>query len=210
MAVKGQIGYHPTTSAPSLSHEAASPFKLFLKDLSIKLASSPPSFIHRVMVPSLLSPTAYSGSLCRPEEVLQFLHSLRALLRQYPAKLTAIITIPLSLYPRSSGLTRWIELLCDGVLELVPLQLDIMHAPPPTDKSESKPDEKPQGLLKVHSLPVHHEKGGGSSDGRVGEDMSFSLSRTRGLILKPFSLPPVGDDEHDKRPTEKTKTSIEF
>jgi elongator complex protein 4 len=212
--VKGQIGFHPSMSMPALTRqprEVESPFKSFLRDIATKLANSPPAWVHRIAVPNLLLPTLYSGSTCHPEEVLQFLHGLRALLRKYPGKLTALITLPLSLYPRTSGLTRWMELLCDGVLELIPMQLDPVHAPPPDKASDSKSEEKTQGLLKVHSLPVYHEKGGGGSDGHVGEDMAFSLSRSSGLIIKPFVLPPMlEDDDKDKNPAATTKTSMEF
>ncbi|KAI4603705.1 hypothetical protein KJ359_003522 [Pestalotiopsis sp. 9143b] len=209
--IKGQMSFHPSMSMPGARPAKESPFQMFLKDLSTRLASSPPTSVHRVVVPNLLSPTMYPSSLCRPEEVLQFLHGLRALLRQFSGKLTAVITVPLSLYPRSTGLTRWMELLCDGALELIPLQLDKVHAPPPDAKSDSKSDEKTQGLLKVHSLPIHHEKGGGGSDGHTGEDMAFSLSRSKGLIIKPFVLPPMlEDEEKEKNPASTTKSSIEF
>ncbi|KAH8195056.1 hypothetical protein TruAng_010789 [Truncatella angustata] len=211
--VKGQITFNPSMSMPSPGRQpkdSVSPLKAFLRDIAAKVASSPVTTIHRVAIPNLLSPTMYSSSLCRPDEVLQFLHGLRALLRQNAAKLTVVMTLPLSLYPRSTGLTRWMELLCDGALELIPLQLDAVHAPPPDSKSDSKSEEKTQGLLKVHSLPVHHEKGGGS-DGHTVEDMAFSLSRSKGLIIKPFVLPPMlEDEEKEKNPASTTKTSIEF
>ncbi|KAI2473556.1 PAXNEB protein-domain-containing protein [Annulohypoxylon bovei var. microspora] len=192
---KGQIGFHPSMSVPGLSRpkSALSPFKQFIKDIAYKLANSPASWIHRVIVPSLLSPTSYSSSSICPEEVLQFLHALRGLLRQYPTRLTAIISLPLSLYPRTTGLTRWMELLSDGVFELIPLQSTAVHVPPPSSKSGSKSDEQTQGLVKVHSLPIFHEKGGGSSESYAAHgDLSFSLSRSRGLVIKPFYLPPVG------------------
>jgi elongator complex protein 4 len=103
------------------------------------------------------------------------------------------------------------ELLCDGALELIPLRLDSVHAPPPDAKSATKSEEKIQGLLKVHSLPIHHEKGGGGSDGHTGEDMAFSLSRSKGLIIKPFVLPPMlEDEEKEKNPASTTKSGIEF
>ncbi|KAI0003156.1 PAXNEB protein-domain-containing protein [Xylariaceae sp. FL0662B] len=190
--VKGQIGFYPTMDVPSLSSptkDSLSPFKRFINDISSKLANSPPLWNHRIIIPNLLSPTVYSSSTTRPEEVLQFLHALRALLRQYPDKVTALITLPLSLYPRTTGLTRWMELLCDGVLELIPLQSTSVHAPPPSSKSGSKSEEQMQGLLKVHTLPIFHEKGGGSSDTH-SEDQSFSVSRSKGLTIKPFHLPP--------------------
>ncbi|KAI1461811.1 PAXNEB-domain-containing protein [Annulohypoxylon moriforme] len=210
---KGQIGFHPSMAVPGLPlrpKDALSPFKQFIKDIAYKLANSPPSWIHRIIVPSLLSPTGYSSSSIRPEEVLQFLHALRGLLRQYPTKLTAVISLPLSLYPRTTGLERWMELLSDGVFELIPLQNTAVHVPPPSSKSDSKSDEQTQGLVKVHSLPIFHEKGGGSSESYAAHgDLSFSLSRSRGLVIKPFYLPPVGEDEQEQKKSESNK-SMEF
>ncbi|OTA64725.1 PAXNEB-domain-containing protein [Hypoxylon sp. EC38] len=211
--VKGQMGFHPSMSIPGvpLPKGTLSPFKQFIKEITYKLANSPPSWAHRVIVPGLLSPTGYSSSSVRPEEVLQFLHALRALLRLYPTRLTAIITLPLSLYPRTTGLTRWMELLSDGVFELIPLQSSAVHAPPPSSKSDSKSDEQTQGLVKVHSLPIYHEKGGGSSEAYAAHgDLSFSLSRSKGFVIKPFYLPPVGEDEQEKNKSEPGKASMEF
>ncbi|KAI1414800.1 PAXNEB-domain-containing protein [Hypoxylon sp. FL1857] len=211
--VKGQMGFHPSMSIPGvpLPKGTLSPLKQFVKEVAYKLANSPPSWIHRVIVPSLLSPTGYSSSSVRPEEVLQFLHALRGLLREYPTRLTAIITLPLSLYPRTTGLTRWMELLSDGVFELIPLQSSAVHAPPPSSKSDSKSEEQTQGLVKVHSLPVFHEKGGGSSEAYAAHgDLSFSLSRSKGFVIKPFYLPPVGEGEEEKKKSESSKGSMEF
>ncbi|KAJ8128353.1 hypothetical protein O1611_g5281 [Lasiodiplodia mahajangana] len=196
--VKGQVGFHQSMVMPGPGGQQTSVFKLFIKDLSSKLANSPPSSVHRVIVPNMLSPTMYSSSSSLPQEVLQFLHALRALLRQYPKILTVLLTLPLSLYPRTTGLTRWIELLCDGVFEFIPLQSTTIHKPPPSSKGEGKYDEKVQGLIKVHSLPIFHEKGGGSHSAL--DDQSFSLSRSRGLIIKPFYLPPADGDENESKP----------
>ncbi|KAI0898681.1 PAXNEB-domain-containing protein [Annulohypoxylon nitens] len=209
--VKGQIGFHPSATVPGAPRprDALSPFKQFIKDIAYKLANSPASWIHRVIVPSLLSPTSYSSSSIRPGEVLQFLHALRGLLRQYPSRLTAVISLPLSLYPRTTGLTRWMELLSDGVFELIPLQNTAVHVPPPSSKSSSKSDEQTQGLVKVHTLPIFHEKGGGSSESYAAHgDLSFSLSRSKGLVIKPFYLPPVGEDEEQKKSD--SNKSMEF
>ncbi|KAI2641209.1 PAXNEB protein-domain-containing protein [Xylaria nigripes] len=195
--VKGQIGFHQSMPMPVPGSQPTSPLKLFIRDLSSKLANSPPASVHRVIVPSLLSPTMYASSSSHPQEVLQFLHSLRALLRQYPKSLTAVLTLPLSLYPRTTGLTRWMELLCDGVLEFIPLQSTTIHKPPPSSKGGSSDDEKVQGLIKIHSLPIFHEKGGGSHSAL--DDQSFSLSRSKGLIIKPFALPPADSDESEPK-----------
>ncbi|KAI0101551.1 Elongator complex protein 4 [Nemania sp. FL0031] len=206
--VKGQVGFHQSMVMPGPGGQQASVFKLFIKDLSLKLANSPPSSVHRVIVPNLLSPTSYSSSSSLPQEILQFLHALRALLRQYPKILTVLLTLPLSLYPRTTGLTRWIELLCDGVLEFIPLQSTTIHKPPPSSKGEGKDDEKIQGLIKVHSLPIFHEKGGGSHSAL--DDQSFSLSRSRGLIIKPFYLPPADSDENESKSGDAKKPNMDF
>ncbi|KAJ2967256.1 hypothetical protein NQ176_g9749 [Zarea fungicola] len=182
-------------------------FKNFITSVSAKLANTSPSTIHRVIIPSLLSPTMYPSYACNPEELLQFLHGIRSLLRQYPTRVTAVATLPISLYPRANGLTRWIELLCDGVLELVPLghQIQVNH--------DTTSEDKAQGLLRVHSLPIFHERGGGLDEGWRREDLSFKLSASTGLIITPYSLPPVGEDEQqakDAAEAEKKKKSLEF
>jgi elongator complex protein 4 len=88
------------------------------------------------------------------------------------------------------------ELLSDGVIELTPFphssDQDPAFPKAPSGESASN-EEPPQGLLKVHRLPIFHERGGGSTD--VGEDWAFTLSR-RKFTIKPYSLPPVeGDTE---------------
>ncbi len=60
------------------------------------------------------------------------------------------------------------------------------------------------------------EVGGGEASG-VGDDLAFTLSRRRGLVVKPFSLPPVeGDNEAQEAAGieheggKATKVDIEF
>lgn len=95
------------------------------------------------------------------------------------------------------------------MLELVPLQNEIHQT-----QREGK-DEKGQGLLRVHSLPVFHEKGGGLEGGWEREDLSFRLSASAGMVITPFSLPPVGETEEEakaakERSGEVKKESLEF
>ncbi|CAI7596475.1 unnamed protein product [Penicillium pancosmium] len=169
-----------------------SPFPAILNRLETAISSSAANTIHRIVIPSLLNPTLYPPESCRPEYVLQFLHSLKALLNAYPARVTAMITFPLCLYPRSSGLVRWIELLNDGVIELCPFPHSADNLT--TSGAATSQEEPPQGMLKTHRLPILHERGGGS-DQNVGEDWAFTLSRRR-FEIKPFSLPPAeGDTE---------------
>ncbi|KAK4134192.1 PAXNEB-domain-containing protein [Trichocladium antarcticum] len=211
-ACKGTL--HPTSSTgppmlgPRSRSSTTSPFRAIIAHLQTKLSTSAPTEIHRLVIPSLLLPTLYFPECTQPSEILPFLHSLRALLRQYPTQLTAVITLPISLFPRSAGLVRWMELLCDGVIELIPLPANPAAPPPPPPSSSSKSaadkqDQAPQGLLKVHTLPVYHEKGGGgAATSLFRETLAFSLSASRGLTIKEFSLPPVEGEEGGERPGE--------
>jgi elongator complex protein 4 len=211
-----------TSTRPNIDFKdppkTVSPFMAFLNHLTTQLSANPPTIIHRIIIPNLLSPAFYPAEASQPEYILQFLHALRALLRKYPAQLTAITTLPLTLHPRSTGLTRWMELLSDGVLELAPFPssfIQVKAAPGASTVLE----EPPQGMLKIHRLPVFHEKGGGGEGGEssgFGDDLAFTLSRRKGLVIKPFSLPPVEGDseaqqgglEHDHG--QATKVDIEF
>ena len=86
------------------------------------------------------------------------------------------------------------EILSDGVLELSPFPHSHMRALAQS-AGTTKDEERPQGMLAVHKLPVFHEKGGGGGTEGLGEDMAFTLSRRKFVIAK-FSLPPVeGDTE---------------
>ncbi|KAK2627872.1 hypothetical protein QTJ16_002518 [Diplocarpon rosae] len=200
---------------PRRQETTTSPFTGFLNHLTSQLSAVPNTVIHRIVIPNLLSPAIYPAEAARPEHVLQFLHALRALLRRYATNLTAMITLPLTLYPRTTGLTRWMELLSDGVLELMPFPSTAVVTKP--NASSTLQEEPPQGMLKIYRLPVFHERGGGGGEASgFGDDLAFTLSRRKGLVCKPFSLPPVDGDiegqqgqlehEHGKA----TKIDIQF
>lgn len=180
----------------ALNSQHESPFQSILQSLRRQLTSYPNSMIHRLVVPNLLSPVLYPPRASNPQQVLHFLHSLRALLRQYSTQLVTFLALPLMLYPRSTGLTRWIELLSDGIIELSPFP-HLMDTGPPTTTSGAATahEEKPQGMVKVHRLPVFSEKGGGSAS---GDDLVFTVSR-RKFVIKPFNLPPVEGDLEAQR-----------
>ncbi|KAI4131555.1 MAG: hypothetical protein LQ347_002930 [Umbilicaria vellea] len=192
----------------------ASPFTAIINSLSQQLSSTPPGTIHRLVIPTLLSPAFYPSRASRPKYVLQFLHALRSLCRQYSTQFTAMLTIPLTLFPRSTGLVRWMELLSDGVLELAPFPHSIDVGPSiTTSGAATAQEEKPQGMVRVHRLPVFHEKGGGGGGGGggcVGDDLAFTVSR-RKFMIKPFSLPPVeGDTEAQKGEADGKPTKIDI
>lgn len=200
---------------PGSADTLKSPFSGFLQHLTLQISIAGPSVVHRVIIPALLTPAVYPHSASNPEYVLPFLQALRALLRKYPTQVTAFVTLPLSLYPRSTGLTRWIELISDGVLELAPFPA---HASSVLAASNPVPaisqEDPPQGMLKIHRTPIFHEKGGGGGEqSGQSEDMAFTLSRKKGLVIKPFSLPPVGGDleaQNSSSDGKSRKVDIEF
>ncbi|PKY03705.1 PAXNEB-domain-containing protein [Aspergillus campestris IBT 28561] len=161
------------------------------KKLQQAISQSPPNIAHRVIIPSLLNPTLYPPETSQPDILLPFLHSLKALLSAPTTRITAMVTIPLSLFSRSSGLVRWMEIISDGVIELCPFphSADALGA----SGAATSHEEPPQGMLKTHRLPVLHERGGGS-DQNIGQDWAFTLSR-RKFEIKPFSLPPAEGDK---------------
>lgn len=131
-----------------------------------------------------------------------------------------MLSLPLELYPRSSGLVRWAELLSDGVLELQPFpHLMDTYGELASSGAATANEERPQGMLRVHRIPVFHERGGGGGGvAGVGDDLAFTLSR-RKFVIKPFSLPPVEGDteaqgalgaESDGGGGKQTKVDIDF
>jgi elongator complex protein 4 len=191
----------------------ATPFDSILKQLEHSLKTSPAYSIHRLVIPTILSPALYPPQASRPENFIRFLHSLRSLLRRYSNKLTVMTTLSLELYPRTTGLVRWAEILSDGVIELTPFPhlMDASNALAESGGARSS-EEQPQGLVKVHNIPINTERGeGGAGVGNsIGEDLAFTVSR-RKFAIKPFSLPPLeGDQEAQKEGGQLTAKDVEF
>jgi elongator complex protein 4 len=192
---------------------SGSPFQPILESLKAVISNSPPSTVHRLVIPTVLSPALYPPQSAQPASFIAFLHGLRALLRQHPTRLTAMTTLPLTLHPRNSALTRWAETLSDGVLELTPFPhlMDASH-PSHYATSTSAKEEQPQGMVKVHKLPLVTERGeGGAGAGNsIGEDLAFTLSR-RKFLVAPFSLPPMeGDQDAQEAAGKVTAKDVEF
>ena len=204
-------------SDANINHIQLSPgsssFSSVLQRLEQNLKASPPQGIHRLVISTILSPALYPSQASKPENFIRFLHSIRSLLRRYPNQLTAMITLPLELYPRSSGLVRWAEILSDGVIELTPFPhlMDAGNASSESSGAKGS-EEQPQGMVKVHKIPINTERGeGGAGAGNsMGEDLAFTVSR-RKFVIKPFSLPPVeGDQDAQKEAGALTAKEIEF
>lgn len=86
------------------------------------------------------------------------------------------------------------------MLEIAPFHHSIDVEPTLNNNAGAKKgEEKHQGMVKIHKLPVLTEKGGGSGG---GDDLAFSFGRKR-LVVQPYSLPPVeGDEAAQKGETE--------
>ena len=213
--VSANIQHIPISLAASAS---ASPFSDALQQLIQSLRQSPPTSVHRLIIPTILSPALYPPPAGHPHHLLQFLHSLRSLLRQHPSRLTVMVTLPTELYTRSIALVRWAEHIADGVIELTPFPhlMDASNSLAESGGARATEDQ-PQGMLKFHKLPVTTERGGGGSGSGVGDDLAFTLSR-RKFVIRPFSLPPMeGDTDAQKGASsgegaigKATKVDIEF
>ena len=191
-----------------------SPFAAVIQTISERLSTAKFDEMHRLIIPNLLSPASYPPHASDPRHILQFLHSIRSLLRLYPVQLTAIMSLSATLFPRTTGLVRWMEHLSDGVIELVPFPHSIDTGPSlTTSGAATSQEEKPQGMVKIHRLPVFHERGGGNVGGAgIGDDLAFTVSR-RKFMIKPFSLPPIeGDTEAQKGEVEggNPKLNVDF
>ncbi|KAI5821073.1 Elongator complex protein 4 [Pyronema omphalodes] len=203
-------GSAKTAFIPPPSAAAArgtSPYANIIARLTAILSQSAPETIHRVVIPSLLNPALYPPHAAQSTYLLQFIHSLRALLRNHPKQLTIMISLPTELYPRDTGMIRWAEILSDGVIELLPLP-----------RKTAAKDGEPQGLVKLWKLPILSEKGGGTgAQLAAGEDLAFTVSR-RKFEITAYSLPPADEDEEAERAEKtgqgeggkKTKVDLEF
>ena len=114
-----------------------------------------------------------------------------------------MMSLPTELYPRTTGLIRWAEILADGVIELLPL--------PRAVADRGGKEEEPQGLVKLWKLPVLSEKGGGMGAGGE-EDLAFLVTRRRFEIMA-YSLPPAdgdGDEEGHEGHGHGKKTTVDI
>lgn len=106
------------------------------------------------------------------------------------------------------------EILSDGVLELVPFPSTYDAGGSLLTSSSgatiTSQEEQPQGMVNVHKLPVFHEKGG--AGGLTGDDLAFTLGRKK-FAIRHFSLPPVdgdSDTKHGEVAVGGTKIDIDF
>lgn len=185
---------HPPTAhisfLPLNPNPSHSLFDSVVAKLAHDVSTAPSNTVHRVIVPSLLSPALYPPHASMPQHVLKFQHSLKAIIASSQGRATLMQSLPLSLYPRSSGLIKWIELINDGVLELAPFPHSA-DAESQASRDPSTKEEPPQGMLKVHKIPIYHDRASGTVSSE--NDWTFTLSRRR-FGIKPYNLPPIEGD----------------
>ncbi|KAL1902268.1 Elongator subunit elp4 [Sporothrix stenoceras] len=201
---------------PEMEH---SPLRKFLASVSASLASTPPSTLHRIVLPNFLAPTLYAMDGWSFAYVLGLLTGLRSLMREHGRRLTVVLSLSTTLYERHNEYIRQLENLCDNVVELVPLppgrpaevSKNASFSSPGINKS---PAAKMQGWFKVHKLQLYSEIGciGSSPQGKsLRENLCFSLSGSKGLVVDPYSLPPIEDDNgKEKSPASTVKDGMEF
>ncbi|KAF3915117.1 hypothetical protein ABW20_dc0101157 [Dactylellina cionopaga] len=195
---------NPPTYIPPPPPTSQFPFAPILSQLqSILSSTSSTNLVTRIVIPNLLSPLIYPPSASHPSNILRFIHTLRALTRQYSHLLTIMISLPLSLYPRSTGLIRQLEHLTDGTIELHPVPAFLERAE--MRKGAGNTDDVPQGLVHVwkavegkRGTGIVSNTGGDGTGGIVGmeggDDLAFMLTRRR-MRIERFSLPVDDDDE---------------
>src|SRR5207237_52733 len=106
----------------SLSSPAAeaSPFAPILTSLTNIINQHPPTLLHRIIIPSLLSPLVYPPSASSLRHLYRFYTLYEPSFADIRQTLL-MISLPLELYSRDTSLVRWTEILSDGALELTHL-----------------------------------------------------------------------------------------
>ncbi|KAI9726988.1 MAG: vacuolar membrane-associated protein iml1 [Cirrosporium novae-zelandiae] len=209
-AAISSITYLPLPPSPT------TPLQTLLTPLLHSLTTTPQT-PHRLIIPSLLHPTLYAPYTANPAALLPLLHTLRATLRAHAKTLTAMISLPLTLYPRNTGLVRWTELLADGVLTLQPFPHAISAPPPPPSKTHSSSEKEkektldPQGLLQIHSLPIYTEScvSNNAATEILSKDWAFAMTRRR-FVVTPYYLPPADAEEGEREVAGKRADALEF
>ncbi|KAK9480388.1 Elongator complex protein 4 [Lipomyces japonicus] len=187
----------------------ATSFDGILNRLSeIAAASASTGTVTRVVLPGFLNPTTYPlATAFQPDNLLQFLHRLRALLRKYASTLSVLFTLSASLFDASLGnsiLIPWIETLVDGVVRLVPVAEtnSSNNNNNNNNNSNSKSDkDRHQGFIHVLKLPVVSDRGS-----MAVKEMEYSFKVGKGgMIIEKWGIPVIIDEKSQDK-----KDELEF
>ncbi|KAG4302189.1 hypothetical protein PCK1_001461 [Pneumocystis canis] len=169
-----KIPYTASITCSKFVPMSLKPYSEFISDILKLLSSKSPQTI-RLIIPDILSPAFYPSESLKHKNVLEFFHTLRALLRTYSNRLVAMISISTQLYSRETGIVRYLELLSDGVLELIPFL-------------NTKSTDGFEGLVKLHKLPFSQNLL------NQNKDLAFKISRKR-FSIESWTLPPADEKE---------------
>ena len=186
-----RLAYTPSSIRPVFLPSTPSCFLPSL-DKVVQHLTNHPNIPARLVLPSFLSPLHYPILPTSPQVVIRYLHRLRSLLHKHQ-NLVVMLSWPLSLHPRSSTLTWWMERLVDGVITLEPLPHGFSADDAGRTKGDAETQEAVQGFLHITKLPFLTERGIGAS--KVDE-MAFAVSK-KGFVIKPFSLPPLEGEQEN-------------
>lgn len=112
----------------------------------LAVAAQKENAILRVCIPTFLHPAIYDKQMADSDYVIGLFTELRALTREFKRNLVIIVSLPLVLYPKSSSLTRWMEILADCVLDFFPFDVKVQ-------------EREFQGLVNVSKLPCLSDRG---------------------------------------------------
>lgn len=116
-----------------------------------------PAIVIRIAIPGLLNPTGYNPLSSSPTFLYPFVHSLRAILRQYSQNVVLVASLSSDLYPRDSNVAHVLESLADSCIHLQPFNQEMTQLIERAYKNE--PSKIQQGLVNIVKLPVLSEKG---------------------------------------------------
>ncbi|KAG5362921.1 Elongator complex protein 4 [Yarrowia sp. B02] len=150
-----------------------------IKKLAATAASE--NSILRVCIPTFLHPAIYDKQMADSDYVIGLFTQLRALTREYKRNLVIIVSLPLVLYPKSSPLTRWMEILADCVLDFFPFDVKVQ-------------EREFQGLVNVSKLPCLSDRGHMLV---TQSEYAFRVTK-RTFEIDEWSI-PVEEDEGEKK-----------
>ena len=154
----------------------------------------------RIVMPHLLHPLLFPPPFSSSFKLLPILHSLRAILRQYPHNVALVASLPTELYSRQDTLARNVEMLMDSVIELQQFNQEMMELIEKSYKNE--PSKILHGLVQIYKLPSLSERG--LMTVHMGE-YAFKNGKKK-FEIEEWRI-PVEDDSKDEAATTK---DIEF
>ncbi|EMG49469.1 ELP4 Elongator complex protein 4 [Candida maltosa Xu316] len=165
-----------------------------------------PTRVIRLVIPGLLNPSIYHPMFSSSTFIFPFIHSLRALIREYSNNLVVVCSLSSDLYPKGSLIESTLSRLFDSVIHLQPFNQEMTQLLEKAYKNE--PSKIQQGLVNIIKIPVLSEKG--LMMVHNGE-YAFKNGRKK-FEIEEWSI-PVEDDSKEENKTQEggqTTKNIDF